>query len=171
MKVRNFFINFILIAYMELLFGLLSFDTYSRSSIINIILFSLIISSLITIITSLFNKKILNYIIYSILGIFFSMQFVLKNVFGFFFSLDLFKLSDQVLKFGKETIISILKNFYAIILFLLPLILLIVFRKKYENDKKQNELDTPLEDRMEKEAGSLGYKDPNAQYYYNDFSG
>ena len=94
MKVRNFFINFILIAYMELLFGLLSFDTYSRSSIINIILFSLIISSLITIITSLFNKKILNYIIYSILGIFFSMQFVLKNVFGFFFSLDLFKLSD-----------------------------------------------------------------------------
>lgn len=136
MKVRNFFINFILIAYMELLFGLLSFDTYSRSSIINIILFSLIISSLITIITSLFNKKILNYIIYSILGIFFSMQFVLKNVFGFFFSLDLFKLSDQVLKFGKETIISILKNFYAIILFFLPLILLIVFRKKYENDKK-----------------------------------
>ena len=42
---------------------------------------------------------------------------------------------------------------------------------KYENDKKQNELDTPLEDRMEKEAGNLGYKDPNAQYYYNDFSG
>ena len=42
---------------------------------------------------------------------------------------------------------------------------------KYENDKKQNELDTPLEDRMEKEAGSLGYRDPNAQYYYNDFSG
>ena len=42
---------------------------------------------------------------------------------------------------------------------------------KYENDKKQNELDTPLEDRMEMEAGSLGYKDPNAQYYYNDFSG
>ena len=42
---------------------------------------------------------------------------------------------------------------------------------KYENDKKQNELDTPLEDRMEKKAGNLGYKDPNAQYYYNDFSG
>ena len=42
---------------------------------------------------------------------------------------------------------------------------------KYENDKRQNELDTPLEDRMEKEAGNLGYKDPNAQYYYNDFSG
>ena len=42
---------------------------------------------------------------------------------------------------------------------------------KYENDKQQNELDTPLEDRMEKEAGSLGYRDPNAQYYYNDFSG
>ena len=135
MKLKNFFINFISIVYMELLFGLLSFDTYNKSTIINIVLFCLIISSLVTILTSLFNKKILNYIIYSVLGFFFSMQFVLKNIFGFFFSLDLLKLSDQVLKFGSETIISILKNFYAIILFFLPLILLIIYRKKYQNDK------------------------------------
>ncbi len=42
---------------------------------------------------------------------------------------------------------------------------------QHENEKKQNELDTPLEDQIEKYANDLGYRDPNAQYYYNDFSG
>lgn len=42
---------------------------------------------------------------------------------------------------------------------------------QYENEKKQNELDTPLDEQIEKYAGELGYRDPDAQYYYNDFSG
>ncbi len=42
---------------------------------------------------------------------------------------------------------------------------------RHENEKKQNELDTPLEEQIEKYAGELGYRDPDAQYYYNDFSG
>ena len=41
----------------------------------------------------------------------------------------------------------------------------------YENEKKQNELDTPLDDQMEKYAKEDGYKDPDAQYFYNDFAG
>lgn len=135
MRIKSFLINFVLIIYMEVMFGFLTFDSYSKTTIINIILFSLIISSLITVITSLFNKKIINYIIYGILGFYFSLQYILKNVFGFFFSFDLFKLSDQVLKFGGETVLSILKNLYAIIIFFMPLILLIIFRKRFENKK------------------------------------
>lgn len=42
---------------------------------------------------------------------------------------------------------------------------------EYENEKKQNELDTPLEDSVEKYAKEEGFKDPDAQYFYNDFSG
>ena len=34
------------------------------------------------------------------------------------------------MKFGNETIISILKNIYAIVLFFLPLIFLIIYRRK-----------------------------------------
>lgn len=41
----------------------------------------------------------------------------------------------------------------------------------YENEKRQNELDTPLDDQIEKYAKENGYRDPDAQYYYNDFSG
>ncbi len=132
MKCKNFLFNFISILYLEFLFSFLTIDLYNRSSIINIFLFSLIISTIITII----NNKIVNYIIYTILGIYFSLQFVLKNVFGFYFSLNLFKLSDQVFKFGNQTIISILKNIYAIGLFFIPLILLIIYRKKFIKETK-----------------------------------
>lgn len=132
MKCKNFLFNFISILYLEFLFSFLTIDLYNRSAIINIFLFSLIISTIITII----NNKIVNYIIYTILGIYFSLQFVLKNVFEFYFSLNLFKLSDQVFKFGNQTIISILKNIYAIGLFFIPLILLIIYRKKFIKETK-----------------------------------
>jgi cell division protein FtsL len=42
---------------------------------------------------------------------------------------------------------------------------------QYENEKKQNEIDMPIEDSIEKYAKEDGFKDPNAQYFYNDFSG
>ena len=126
MKYKNLFLNLLSILYLEFLFGLLTIDVYSRSSIINIVIFSLIVSTIITIL----NNKIISYITYGILGFYFSMQFILKKVFGFYFSFNLFKLTDQVLKFGNETIISILKNIYAIVLFFLPLIFLIIYRRK-----------------------------------------
>lgn len=126
MKYKNLLLNLLSILYLEFLFGLLTIDVYSRSSIINIVIFSLIVSTIITIL----NNKIISYISYGILGFYFSMQFILKKVFGFYFSFNLFKLTDQVLKFGNETIISILKNIYAIVLFFLPLIFLIIYRRK-----------------------------------------
>ena len=126
MKYKNLLLNLLSILYLEFLFGLLTIDVYSRSSIINIVIFSLIVSTIITIL----NNKIISYITYGILGFYFSMQFILKKVFGFYFSFNLFKLTDQVLKFGNETIISILKNVYAIVLFFLPLIFLIIYRRK-----------------------------------------
>ncbi|MBP5245492.1 MAG: septum formation initiator family protein [Clostridiales bacterium] len=41
----------------------------------------------------------------------------------------------------------------------------------YENDKKENDLETPSDDMMEKYAQEYGYKDPDALYFYNDFNG
>ncbi|PWM65149.1 MAG: hypothetical protein DBX61_10820 [Clostridiales bacterium] len=42
---------------------------------------------------------------------------------------------------------------------------------KYENEKKQNEIDAPLDEQIEEYAKENGYRDPDAQYFYNDFSG
>lgn len=40
---------------------------------------------------------------------------------------------------------------------------------KYQNEKMQNELDTPMDDDyIAKVAAEQGYKYPNAQYFYND---
>lgn len=78
MKYKNLLLNLLSILYLEFLFGLLTIDVYSRSSIINIVIFSLIVSTIITIL----NNKIISYITYGILGFYFSMQFILKKVFG-----------------------------------------------------------------------------------------
>ena len=55
MKYKNLFLNLLSILYLEFLFGLLTIDVYSRSSIINIVIFSLIVSTIITIL----NNKII----------------------------------------------------------------------------------------------------------------
>lgn len=41
---------------------------------------------------------------------------------------------------------------------------------KYENEKMKNELETPVDDEYVARIASeqLGYKDPNAQYFYNN---
>ena len=41
----------------------------------------------------------------------------------------------------------------------------------YENDKKENDLETPSEEMMEKYAQDAGFKDPDARYFINDFNG
>lgn len=134
-KFYLFLLNFGLLMWLETIFGLIVFDSYLKSSIIFIILFMILIGLLNTIILSLFNKKInfiLGCVIYSVLGIYFSIQIVFKQVFDTFFQLALFSLGDQILSFGKETIIAILSNIHYIILTFVPLILFIFIRKRID---------------------------------------
>ena len=68
----------------------------------------------------------------------FSLQFTFKSSIKTFFTISLFKISDQAVGFIGEFFYIILKNLYGIIIFFLPFILLIVFRKKidYEVEKE-----------------------------------
>ncbi|MBQ2946587.1 MAG: sulfatase-like hydrolase/transferase [Bacilli bacterium] len=134
-KIYTFLFNFSALILIEMLFGLIAFDTYTRSSIIFMFFYLLVMALLNTIIFSLFNKKvnfILGCVIYSILGLYFSIQIVFKQVFDTFFQVALFSLSDQLLSFGKETIISIISNIHYIILSFVPLVLFILLRKKID---------------------------------------
>ncbi len=129
--------------YMDIIYNLFAYDTYLKSSIINIVLFSVFRTSLIYLITSIFNKKInkvLTYLIYGIMWFCYSLYYIFYKVFITPFSIALFRQSDQTLKFGKNILISIFQNIHIIILFLLPIILLIIFRKKldYERLKLKN---------------------------------
>ena len=118
---------------MDLIFNMFAYDTYLRTSIINMVLFAMANAFVITILTSVFGEKInriVAVIIYAVLWFWYSLHYVFYKVFITPFSIALFRQTDQTLKFGKNIVISILQNIHIIILFLVPVILIIIFRKR-----------------------------------------
>ena len=138
MKFKKYLYILISLLYLDLIFNLFAYDTYLRSSIFNIILFDMINAGVLCIVTSLFKEKInkiIIYIIYGILWFWYSLYYVFYKVFITPFSIALFRQADQTLKFPKNIILSIIQNMHILILFLIPIIILIVFRKKIKFDK------------------------------------
>lgn len=133
---RNLIIIFISVIYFEFIFSI--FTYHQISNVKNIVLLTLFVSIFITLLTSLFNRKVNNiikYIILCFLAIYFSTQYVFHDVFSSYFSLSLFEISDQVSSFKEEAISAILSNFYVIILFFVPFIINLVFRKFLYSEK------------------------------------
>ena len=138
MKIKKYLGICLSLIYMDLVFNLFAYDSYLRTSIINIFLFSVVNSFIVLLITSLFSEKInkiMTYIVYIFLWFWYSLYYIFYKVFVTPFSIALFRQSDQTLKFGKNIIISILQNIHIVLLFLVPVILLIVFRKKIKFDR------------------------------------
>ena len=126
-------LNILLLTYLEAMFGMLLFDSFNKETIISSFIYILIFSSIITIITTLFKDKvgkIINYIIYFLICLIFSLQVVFKSSMKTFFSLSLLGIGDQVLNFMGELLYMVFSNFIGISLMFVPLILLIIFRKK-----------------------------------------
>lgn len=134
---KNLF-NFICLLFLEFVFALVSFKCYDRETIISVFIYCLFISSIITLISSFFNykvNKIIACVLYGIIGVYFSIQLIFLNTFNTVFSISLFKLTDQVLGFGGQTISAIFSNILYVLLFFIPLILNIVCKKKYNFSK------------------------------------
>lgn len=125
---------------LEFSYMLLTFDTILRSSLINIILFLIPVAGVLTLITSLFKdrvNKILAIVIFGILGLWYNIYYVFEAIFDTFFSFAVFKLSDQGLKFASNAVVSILEHFYGVVILFVPMILIIIFKNKF-NYKKIN---------------------------------
>ena len=137
MNLKKYVYILITLIYMDIIYNLFTYDIYLRSSIINILLFNLLNAAIIHILTSFFSEKInkivLN-VIYGFLLVWYSIYFIFYKIFITPFSITLFKQSDQVLQFGNSLFISIISNIYIVILFSIPLVLTIVFRKKLRFD-------------------------------------
>lgn len=124
--------------YLDLIFNLFSYNSYLFSSVINIIFFDLVLGILIHIITSLFSEKInkvITYAIFIFLWFWYSLYYVFYKVLITPFSISLFRQTDQVLKFGKNVIISIIQNIHVMLLFFLPVIIIIILRNKIRFNK------------------------------------
>ena len=120
MKIKKYLGICLSLIYMDLVFNLFAYDSYLRTSIINIFLFSVVNSFIVLLITSLFCEKvnkIMTYIVYIFLWFWYSLYYIFYKVFITPFSIALFRQSDQTLKFGKNIIISILQNIHIVLLF------------------------------------------------------
>ena len=138
---KNFLFWLIIILFLEFSFAFLMYDSFLKTSVGNIILYSLIISSILSIISRIFKDKvsnIINYVILFVLGILYSLQFVFYKTLKSFFSLNVLGISDQLGSFMGETFKSIFINSYGILIFMIPLIIYIIFRKKI--NLEQNKL-------------------------------
>ena len=83
MKIKKYLYIFLSLIYMDLVFNLFAYDSYLRTSIINIFLFTIINSFIILLITSIFNKKvnkIMTYIVYIFLWFWYSLYYIKKRL-------------------------------------------------------------------------------------------
>ena len=108
MKLKKYLYVLLSLLYLDLVFNLFAYDTYLRSSIINIVLFAIVNAAFICILTSVFSEKvnkIMTYVIYVFLWFWYGLHYVFYKVFITPFSIALFRQTDQTLKFGKNIII------------------------------------------------------------------
>lgn len=133
MKIKKYFYILLSLLYLEFIFNLFTYDSYLRSSLVNIVLFTLINSFIVFTLTNIWNEKvnkIVTYVIYSILPIWYGLYYVFYNLLLTPFSVALFRQTDQAMAFPENVIMAILENSYVILLLFVPLILFILFRGK-----------------------------------------
>lgn len=124
---------------MELLYKIFIYKEVFKLNILNMIIFIILFSLILSIVTKLFENKKINIIIYivimSIISIWFCTEYVCKSYFDFYVSLSTLGIADQLNDFAGKAIVEIAKRIFGIILFFLPLILSIIFRKRINFNK------------------------------------
>ena len=136
-------INFLTLIFFEVVFAIISFDTYTREEVFSVFIYSLFSSFVITLLMTVWSEKvnrIFSYIIYFVLCFWFALETIFKSFLQTFFSLSMFKLTDQAMGFAGETFKVIINNLHYLIIFFIPFILLIIFRKKLDFDIRENKL-------------------------------
>lgn len=141
-KIFNNFYNFgfwfIIILFLEIVFRIIMQYNIELESSVNILLYSILISAIISIFSRMFNDKANRHItatVLFVLGFLFSFQCVYAKIFKVYFSFANLALSDQVGGFLKETVRQILYNMPFIIIFLSPFVLFLIFKRKIKIPK------------------------------------
>ncbi len=132
-SIKKISLWFLIILFLELSFIIIMKSKIELDNILFILLFDIILSSFLSILSNIFKQKI-NYFntsfILLILGVLFSIQCVFYDVFKVYFSLNNLGLSDQITSFMGKTFSAIFSNIFNILVFMLPFILYVIFHKK-----------------------------------------
>ena len=128
------------VIYLEVIYKVFIFNNLLSTNTIIVLVFSVPFILLFGLLTSLFSEKI-NKIINYLLSIFFAIWFLAQIVyFNFYYSMySIFSFTEggtgQVFQFWTMILEVILRIWYIFVLVFIPLILLIVFRKKFSYEK------------------------------------
>ena len=131
---------FFSILFLEFVFVLIMKSKVELDSIVNILLYTMIVSSLLSIVTNIFKRKIntvITAVILFIFGVLFSLQCVFYSIFKIYFSVSNLGLGDQVTSYLDKAFSAILSNIFNIIAFMIPFIVYLIFKKKL-NIKKND---------------------------------
>jgi phosphoglycerol transferase MdoB-like AlkP superfamily enzyme len=132
-SLKKFGLWFISLFFLEFTFILVMHTKIEIDNIFNIAIYSMLFASFFSIITNIFKEKVNNIItaiLLFILGVLFSTQCVFYSIFKIYFSFSNLGLGDQVTSYLDKAISAILSNSFNIILFMLPFILFLIFKKK-----------------------------------------
>lgn len=130
---KMFLINYIYLLILELIFKLLVINTFDIG-LLYIIIFSLPIAVIITFISSLFKKNIINKIISILIWIIICSIFIAETVYYSFYKticgLSAIIYGSQVMEFYSSILVHIKSNISIIIALIIPLFVLIVLSIK-----------------------------------------
>ena len=85
------------------------------------------------VLTRIFSEKLNKFIFYFTFvfwSLWFSAQYVVKGFFDFYISFSVLQIADQVTSFLGKAVIETVKRLPGIILLCIPLILVIIFKRK-----------------------------------------
>ena len=126
------------VIYLEIIYHVF---TFYDANISGPILSCLAIGFILIFIKNLFSKKInkiLFYILYFLLMFIYELQFIYYKMMGYVCSVASLKMAGDAAT-GYENIIGyVLKNWYVVLLLLLPFVILLVFNKKINFEKEIN---------------------------------
>lgn len=123
----------VILLFLEISFRFSMGYEFELESLVNILLYSVMLGTIFSIVSRIFKDKannIITSIMLLIIGVMFSVQCVFSKIFKAPFAISNLALGDQVGSFMKEAIEGILSNIGFILIFLAPFILFLIFKKK-----------------------------------------
>lgn len=137
-KINLFIVYFVSIFYLETLFKIYKYGHVFNVGTIYIFSFSMVIAFVCTLLTTMFKEKVnkfIYYILLSLITVLFLVQFVFSGLFSTLFSFASLGLADQAADFINIILDFLLHNFGWLLLFLMPIFISIIIRKKINFSK------------------------------------
>lgn len=142
-KINIFFIYFITFLFLEIIFRIFCTETMLRLTSIYTVIYSAIISLLLSLLTTLFKSKtssIITKVIIFLITIWYMTNVIYKLKMSVFFSINSLGLANQLTSFFEDTLYTIGKHTFKLIIMLIPFITTFIINKKiiYIEKNKQN---------------------------------